>query len=189
MKDKLQIDDHFRSKNIYNKNTRQVNYREMLNRAREKSQEQTVVQDQSSDDEIENKFVKSNEKLKISNLTISNNINNIEIKSHLKPNYESNNSYNKKIQNNLNKNKPKFEEDDEQLISILNSSNINFSQLNKKKCDLKQSTIDAKADFYNDNLFDLIDEIEGRDKNKITSNFNFSKNNNEININLQVEKE
>jgi len=191
MKDKLQIDDHFRIKNnTKTKNIKSFKYREMLNRAREKSQEHIHNQMESSDEDKENKKSDKNN-LRLSNLTIDN-INNIEIKSHIKPRNEPTiiNNNCKKSQNYLHKNRFNFEEDDEQLISILNSSSIDFYQFNKKKSDLKQSTIDAKADFYSDNLFNLIDEIERPDRNKVTSNFNFdNNNNNQININLQVEKE
>lgn len=178
----------------------------MLNRVREKSQEEAIrrknLKDEkyniykSDHDSTDSDSRKKRENLikreKNNELLISTNITNLEItpNSHHYSNH-NHNEYSNQIKNksnsgiyamsalnslismplhtnNINSNRQMLEEEDEQLISILNSnSNRNMITSQRKQCDLKDSTVDAKADFYDDNLFDLIEqmeEMESKDK-------------------------
>jgi hypothetical protein len=146
----------------------------MLNRVREKSQEQAIRRKKSqeeknnSDSDSDKKKILKSSHTK-NELLISTNINSLEIKPISQINYE-----NQMIKTamsplnslrSLNNHRLKFEEEDEQLISILNSNcNKNLITSQRKQCDLKDSTIDAKADFYDDNLFDLIDDMESKEE-------------------------
>ena len=152
--------------NSINKPVKENNkYKTMLNRVRVKSKEQ-VNRPQvnysclDSDEEMDKKIV-----LKVSAAGF-------EIKA-------SNNGISKKIVspiNRISKNKFKFEEEEHELISILNS-NV-YSRYDSKKRD---------ETFYDDNLCDLIDEIESREEvsKKNINNKNFGKS---INIDFETEK-
>ena len=78
--------------------------------------------------------------------------------------------------NKLSKNKFKFEEEEHDLISILNSNIYSRSDKNKRE-----------ESFYDENLCDLIDDIESREElSKNKNNIkNFGKS---INIDMETEK-
>lgn len=190
-------------------------YKEMLNRAREKSQEQANYDTKTktnnhyynydSDEEVPNK---KPTKFDLSKNDLAISKNNFEIKSLNKSRSKGlispksqNNSQNCFSMNSyphpyIQKINRQFDEDDEQLISILNCNSHKKDLVSslRNKVDLKESTIDVKADFYEDNLFDLIDEIENKDHfYKQKQNFKKIENTNSaltnLKINYEIEKE
>ena len=89
----------------------------------------------------------------------------------------------------LAKNKIEFE--DEQLISILNTNSgckNDFSTLRKKQ-ELKESSLDVKSAFYEDNLFNLIDEIESKENSTQINNICDSLKDNGKNENFKFDYE
>jgi len=161
----LQVDDHFRRKNkpddkLTNK-PYITSYKQILNRVRERSKEHALDNSKSFMDSPktspENK-----------NFIFTRNIQNLEFKPKSPLVKLANIGSVLKLENE----KIKFDEEDENMISILNSNNRNFDLMTSKGSQnyLKESTIEGKAEFYDDNLFDLIEDIENNHKIKLDSN-------------------
>jgi hypothetical protein len=172
-------------------------YKDLLGRVREKSQEQALQINEINN--YNDNFVKENNKSGYKSgkliyshsvvsmnspreLKISNNINSFEITT--KPSYN--------INSNSKNNRLLYDNDDELLISILNSKNSKLDSIMRRNNDkLNDQTLDAKIDFYDDNLFDLIDEIEKKEdyynKGKLLSNSQLSQT--KMNIDYEIERE
>jgi hypothetical protein len=159
--------------NMYTRSKRESNdtnkYKDMLNRVREKSKEQSL---RHNDLYIDHYDTDEDKKEKISELRVSTGCfeikpsnSNIKMSTLMSPVSRVNTTH-----------RFKLDEDEQDLISILNS-NIYSNRLNKK--DINP---------YNDNLLDLIEDIESTNESYLTNSINKSQKKYNIKIDLDSEK-
>jgi hypothetical protein len=179
MKEKLKLE---------NKNSL---YKEMLSKVREKSKEQALKRSEISNEEYNPRTQKKDNFKKQQLLSPSrSNYSNLGLMSSQYQELQvSSNINNLEIMSTRNKNKDSFQfiknpphnqkdfEDEDNLISILNSSGQNLKHIinNRSKVPLKESNIEVKSNFYDENLFDLIDDMEREEKFQKTSNIHLPK--------------
>jgi hypothetical protein len=161
--------------NLYTISKRESNdtnkYKDMLNRVREKSQEQTLkrkdlyVDQYDSDEDRRDKRSELRVSAGCFEIKGSNSNNNMKLSAIMSPVSKVNTTH-----------RFKLDEDEKDLISILNS-NIYSNRLTKRD-----------NNPYNDNLIDLIEEIESTNESCLAGSINNSQCKNKIKINLDTEK-
>jgi len=184
-------DNNPSNQNIFKYN-RESSYKQMLNRVREKSQEQA----KRTENVIPIRKAEENKvRFKITpNCTnkflVSSNENDFQIISNYSSRFVE--RFQEKSLNDSYLTKTHFENEDEQLIFILNTNSSKKSDLSslRKKQELKESSIDLKSEFYEENLFDLIEEIESKDRiRKENQQIESHPTNTEISFNQQIDYE
>jgi hypothetical protein len=174
IKDKLNLDDHLRKKEkneLSFNNSSFSKYKSILNKVREKSKDK--YQD-FTDLDLQDSFkIKSSPNLlnsirnvrcedlsKINELKISSGVNVVQYKNNNNVIFSP---------NKISKTEPKdiIQDDDDKIISFLNSKDFNKNILKKQQkesCVLNKddslSFIESKLEIYDEKLFNLIDDIE-----------------------------
>jgi len=175
-------------------------YKEMLNRVREKSHEQaSQIQNVDKDTNLDKKIFKAKNKHNKNHIDLNfvySNAQSFQIVSNDPFRYDDKLENQFKSSNKSRNDTKKIDNEDEHLITILNTNNFSkcdFGSLRKIQ-ELNKSSIDHRSDFYEENLFDLIEEMESKERisvNKSISrleNFHDCRKNENLTIDFELDK-